>query len=286
MTRSFPGAVILLLLASIFAPRHAAAAESYDSCTGYITSLPAVIASEGTWCLKQDLATSITSGFAIAINVNNATIDCNGFKVGGLGAGPSTDAYGIYAGNHYHVTIRNCSVRGFNWGVWLSANSASSAGDYLVEDNRIDGNTHYGINVSGDGSVVRRNLVTNSGGTGLCCQVVGIQGIYSVDIVDNTISGVVGMSSSTASGIEVLSDSGSISGNRISGLSGGASLNGIVSGGSGHATIRGNHVMGENTAFSGGIQCNDASGVIKDNEINGFPAIVFNCADGGGNDMF
>src|SRR4249920_3466180 len=80
------------------------AAQSYDNCTGFITSLPAVITTQGTWCLKQDLATTVTSGSAITINTNNVTIDCNDFKLGGLGAGLATLANGIYSLNRVNAT--------------------------------------------------------------------------------------------------------------------------------------------------------------------------------------
>ena len=63
------------------------AAESYDSCTGFIESLPATISTQGVWCLRRNLATAMTSGNAITITVNNVTIDCNDFKIGGLAAG-------------------------------------------------------------------------------------------------------------------------------------------------------------------------------------------------------
>ena len=44
-----------LLLAALAAPAHAA--ESYDSCTGTISTLPATLTTQGTWCLQGDLST-------------------------------------------------------------------------------------------------------------------------------------------------------------------------------------------------------------------------------------
>jgi len=284
MTRALVAFLLLILLACA-TPRRAAAAEGYDGCSGFITSLPAVIAAEGTWCLKQDLATAITSGYAIRINSNNVTIDCNGFKVGGLTAGPDTAADGIVAFNQSHVTVRNCSVRGFNTGIWLNASSATSAGDHLVENNRIDGNTHYGLNISGDGSIVRRNLVTNSGGTANCCQVVGIYVGYSVYVLDNTIAGVVS-TPSYARGIEAGLDSASISGNRISGITGAGAPSAIVASSSDHLTIRDNHLLGDGSTGTYGIYCSDSSPIAKDNEVNGFASGISYCTDAGGNDSF
>src|SRR6185369_12584927 len=93
------------------------AAESYDNCSGTVASLPAVISTQGTWCFKQDLATSITFGNAITVTTNNVTLDCNNFKLGGLAAGVGTHAYGVYAGGYgagrSNITVRNCNVRGF-----------------------------------------------------------------------------------------------------------------------------------------------------------------------------
>jgi len=51
----------------------AAAAESYDACVGFIDSVPAVITTQGIWCLRQDLDTSASSGHMIDIQANNVT---------------------------------------------------------------------------------------------------------------------------------------------------------------------------------------------------------------------
>ena len=75
----------------------ARAAESYDSCRGTITSLPTTITTQGTWCLKGDLATALDSGVIITVATSNVTIDCNGFKIGNLAAGEDTQTTGIHA---------------------------------------------------------------------------------------------------------------------------------------------------------------------------------------------
>ncbi|HMB42890.1 MAG TPA: right-handed parallel beta-helix repeat-containing protein, partial [Luteimonas sp.] len=153
---------LLLLCLLLTGAGRAHAAQSYDNCVGYITTLPAVITTQGTWCLKQDLATAITSGSAITINNNNVTIDCNDFKLGGLSAGTGTLSSGIYAVSRSNITVRRCNVRGFFIGVNLYA---TTTGGNLVEDNRLDGNTLEGLSVFGDGSIVRRNVITNTGGS-------------------------------------------------------------------------------------------------------------------------
>src|SRR5687768_16439274 len=127
MTRHGLAALVLLVAVHV-APAHAA--ESYDNCTGFIETLPATISTQGTWCLKHDVSTAITSGNAITIAANNVTLDCNDFKVGGLAAGDSSAANGVYAASRLNATVRQCGVRGFSQGIWLDG-----AG-HLVEDNR------------------------------------------------------------------------------------------------------------------------------------------------------
>src|SRR5687767_11593422 len=96
------------------------AAEGYSNCEGFIDSLPATITTQGVWCLRQDLNTPISSGYAIDIRTNNVTIDCNDFKIGGMAGGSATSAYGVHAVSALNTTVRNCTVRGFYIGVRLN----------------------------------------------------------------------------------------------------------------------------------------------------------------------
>ncbi|HEY0505555.1 MAG TPA: right-handed parallel beta-helix repeat-containing protein [Lysobacter sp.] len=137
----------------------AAHAET-SNCTN-LAALPAVISTQGVYCLKQDLSTSISSGAAISVNASNVTLDCNGYKLGGLGAGIGTAASGIVSQNRLNLTVRNCNIRGFRYGMRL----AGTGGGHLVEDNRFDGNTFTGMYVSGDGSMIRGNSVFSTGGS-------------------------------------------------------------------------------------------------------------------------
>jgi hypothetical protein len=78
-----------------------------------IRALPAIITVQGVYCLRSDLSTAITSGSAIDIRTNNVGRDLNGFKLGGVDAGPGTEAWGIYASNRQNIAIENGTVRGF-----------------------------------------------------------------------------------------------------------------------------------------------------------------------------
>src|SRR6187549_1930197 len=85
------GALALLPLAP-----SARAAESFDACTAYVTSLPATLSTAGRYCLTKDLSTAMTSGNAIEVTANNVTLDCNGFRIGNLGGGPDAFTWGVY----------------------------------------------------------------------------------------------------------------------------------------------------------------------------------------------
>src|SRR5207342_3852578 len=99
-----------LCLGLIMTPAHA---ETFHTCGTIIASIPTVITTQGVYCLSHDVNTAITSGKAIDVQTNNVTIDCNGYKIGGLAAGSSSQTYGIFAISRQNITVRNCGVRGF-----------------------------------------------------------------------------------------------------------------------------------------------------------------------------
>ena len=131
-------------------------------CNAFITTLPYVISSQGHYCFNKNLSTAITSGNAITINVDFVVLDLNNFKLGGGGAGLGTNAVGIYARQHRNITVRGGNIRGFRLGIQLVG---TIAGNIVVENNAVDGNTYRGIWTDGDSSIIRNNLVTNTGGT-------------------------------------------------------------------------------------------------------------------------
>lgn len=189
------------------------AAESYDNCSGTITSLPATIGTQGTWCMTKDLATSMTSGAAITVTTNNVTIDCNDFKLGGLNAGEATQTIGIRALNRTNITVRNCSVRGFRVGVYLQG----SGSGHLLEDSRLDGNRYVGAWLHGDGNMIRGNTVANTG-FGPSNEYAGIVTWGDADIIDNTVDGVFAADATNGSTYGIVASDGSVTtvlGNRV-----------------------------------------------------------------------
>jgi len=254
----------------------ATAAESYDNCTAFITSLPAVINKQGTWCLNRDLGTSISVGSAIDIQANNVTLDCNNFKIGGAGGGDDTRAFGINAVGRSNTTVRNCSVRGFFYGLNLEGDNQ------LVEDNRFEGNTWIAVGVEGDGSMVRRNRVTTTGGaSGFANEIkaLGIYTRYDVYIEDNYVSGVAAAAGTNGFAIGIQAGdntSGAIYHNRVTKVLGDGTgwANGIsMFGLSDRITVNHNHLVG-GAAQSVGIRCHESMPInnvlIESNVANGF----------------
>jgi hypothetical protein len=284
MIRVSPGKLVLLILALLLgAPSAALAAESYDNCTGVIASLPTVINTSGTWCVKQNLATAIASGNAVTVNANNVTIDCNDFKLDGVAAGTGTHTYGIYASGRLETTVRNCNILGFYVGINIVG---SGGGGHTVEDNRIEGNTYIGLNVQGDASLVTRNQVFDTGGSTVTASVYGIYTGYSVDVLDNTVSGVMARATSSgyAIGIHSFSNAGgTLRGNRIRQLV--RDGNGLVFGirllSSSRVTLRENDLGGSASAGSKGLYCQSSTGRAKDNVINGFAVGIDTCSNDG-----
>lgn len=266
------GLIVLLALGGY--SRHASA--EIVNCTN-ITSMPAVITTQGVYCLKQHMPVNLASGAAITVNVNNVTIDCNEFKIGNLAAGIANNAVGISANGRLNVTVRNCGIRGFRSGVQLIS------GDYRVEDNRFDLNTQTGIFVSGDGSAVRHNDVVDTGGStiGGLTEFHAISVSGDIDIIDNNVSGVASTAGGNGGvyGISTADmDSGTIRDNRVRNLApdGSGFQRGIWNQDGGHNIVEHNAVVlsaGILGVGDGGIRCGDGlivgAGASRDNIVLG-----------------
>ena len=264
-------------------------AETFNTCVGFVTSLPAVISTQGTWCLRQDLATGLSSGTAITVAANNVTLDCNDFKLGGLAGGEGTLAIGVGSLDRQNITVRHCNIRGFLVGVQLTGQD--SAG-HVVEDNRIDGATGIALHLVGDDSLVRRNVMRNTGGsTSRRGMAAGISTGGEVEIVDNTVTGVFPLANiegvGTAYGILAANvQGGSVRDNRVRNLiaDGPSGLAvGITAEDNARTMITGNQLIGNGDGV--GVVCDNAFGRIRDNMIHGFTAPSQACTDAGDNDV-
>lgn len=258
-------------------------AESLEGCTGFITTLPAVVDTQGVWCLRGDVNTAMTSGSAISIQANNATIECNGFKVGGMAAGPSSNAYGISASGRQNITIRNCAIRGFREGIHLQGLGGSG---HLIEDNRLDNNLVKGILVEGDGNLVRRNRVYDTGGylDGAAGTTYGIDA--QGDVVDNLVSGVfTDAANGYVRAIWIESEGAEARNNQVRGLlpTGTGNAAALQSNRRG-IRISGNHVYGPAEGTVGyGIAAGGLETFCLDNSSTGFTTNFTGCEYASGN---
>jgi hypothetical protein len=258
------------------------AAEAFDNCTGFIDSLPVSIATQGTWCMRKDLVTGLSSGDAIAVNTGNVTIDCNGYKIGGLAAGRSTLAVGINVLNKSNAVIRNCNVRGFYIGAQVGQ------GAPLVEDNRFESNTFIGVSVSGAGGVVRRNQVIMTGGSTQEVNAYGIRTVYDTDVIDNTVDTVLPRAGGNGDGYGVYADlnqGASISDNRVRNVfgDGTGAAHGIHGEGITRVTITDNQVIGVGNGTA--ISCSDSGSPARGNTIAGFQTALTGCDNVAGSNM-
>ena len=257
------------------------AAESYDNCTGFIDSLPATVSTQGTWCLRGHRFTSQLSGAAITIGADNITIDCNDFRLSGLGAGAATEAVGISAGaSRHNAIVRNCRVQGFKRGVVLFG------GGHVVEDNHLDLNTYNGIYVTGD-SIARGNVVTDTGGRPNEVYADGIIAIGpGVQVIDNAIRGVspAGNVGGDRAGRGIYLNTGLAQGNRVFGIvaSGSHGAAGILL--LGKTIARDNLVQAPSGTAGAGISgAGTDLSLCQDNTVQGFLSGIGTCQLAGAN---
>lgn len=271
---AFPAAG-LLLLAILSFPADARA-ETLN-CT-QIPSLPTTISTPGVYCLRGDLA-SAASGPLVSILASGVTIDCNGYKIGGLAAGTAAANSAIEGFGVDDVVVRNCAIRGFRSGILLAG-----AGN-LIEGNRIEAVRATGIRIQGYYSTIRDNRIFDTGiqdGTFTPKAIAAIGPNY---ILDNTIDTVVSATGTNYSAYGINLDEGpgsAVVGNRIRGIvaDGSGSSYGILVAFNEGMSIRDNTVV--SLEGSHGIECGE-NGVASGNHVTGFLSRLEECIDGGGN---
>ena len=197
-----------LLATAVVAPAVAVHAEPIG-CT-MIWSVPQTITAPGVYCLKQDLYhTSGVPRDAILIEADDVVLDLNGHTLDGSALGPSGFTFGIYAFGRRNITIKNGTIRGFFYGIYLDDTTrppVDSTG-HVIEGIRADRNTCTGIVVAGRGVVVRRNLIVDTGGQtvfgfdawGWGMQIAGT----GIRILDNDIDTVIKRGAGVARGIQL-----------------------------------------------------------------------------------
>jgi hypothetical protein len=253
-----------------------AAAETIN-CTA-ITALPATISGGGVYCLTGNLVTSAATGAAITISSPNVTLDLNGWRLAGLGAGLGTQTIGIVS-SAANVTIRNGIVRGFKTGI--SLDGASN----LVEGVLADQNRVSGINTAGVGTILRKNVISGTGGgTAGDNQVFGIYCTgHESRVIDNdvtqTVRSGVAQPAQEAFGIALVSSGAVVENNRVTS----SQDYGIFSSASLEVVVMNNRILNYASPGQIGLRTNSGSSLRRDNVVGGFATPYLNGIDGGNN---
>ncbi|QSX79705.1 right-handed parallel beta-helix repeat-containing protein [Agrilutibacter solisilvae] len=233
--------------------------------------------------MRRDLSTAMTSGNAVVIAANNVTLDCNGFKLGGLAAGPASTAWGVYASDRLNATVRHCNIRGFFIGLFLSG-----GGGHVVEDNRFDQNLgtalaiRYGTNTA---NLVQRNRVFDTGGGPYSTAAIVAEG----DIIDNTVVGAFSaVAGGTTTGISAFGAGTEVRGNQVRELvpgSGGLTYGIFVN--VTRVAVADNRIANQPAQAGIGIMGFGATDTFcAGNTITGFGTGMNACRNSGGNDWW
>jgi len=141
-----------------------------------------IISTPGTYTLTGDLY--CTDGNGIYINANDVTLDGAGYTIYCTGASPG---YGIHSNGKSNITIKNCVIKDFKFGMYLKSGSdffitrntvdlrnstyaycraiyLRYISDSTVDYNNIDGSTYIGITIAkstSTGNTVMFNNIKN-----------------------------------------------------------------------------------------------------------------------------
>jgi hypothetical protein len=136
-----------------------------------VTAFPANLVDSGVYCLSfKYINFPLASGALITISADNVVFDLNGATLDGTPKG-SAFSWGIRSYGHSNITVRNGTIRGFNYGISLAAplgyvnTTVRPSHSFLVENVRLIENRTAGIEVIGYDSQIRGNYVAHTGGS-------------------------------------------------------------------------------------------------------------------------
>jgi hypothetical protein len=214
--RTLPLAVVLASLSSLWAiPAQAAGPTGWGggSCIE-VTAFPANIVGPGVYCLSfKYINFPLASGALIKISADDVVFDLNGATLDGTPTANGAYSFGVLAENHKNITVRNGTIKGFNYAISLIHTLAAERSDprpshgLVVENIRAINSRNAGIRVIGHDSEIRGNYVTNTGGSSDPTVAATTWGIYAygqgLRILDNDVTHTLvnGSSGGTTYGI-------------------------------------------------------------------------------------
>ena len=171
------------------------------ACDATIASAPYTIGKPGIYCVVAPLSYGWWN--PITIESSDVVLDFNGYSLSYTGNSATSRGVGSEAGVS-NVTIKNGTIRGFNYGILLWAS------DSLVEDMRLEENMSVGVSMLGTGNIVRHNHVINPGrGTDGSAKGIHLTGagnrVLDNDIIetDHETPGVAGSGTHSLIGIVI-----------------------------------------------------------------------------------
>lgn len=213
-----------------------------------ILSLPATITKPGHYLVKKNLRLTKMAKAAITIEADDVVLDLGGNVISsGLAAG--TDVAGISSAGHGGITVKNGTVRGFNYGIDVNALQAA-VGDVSVEGVRADGCELVGISVKAVTLAVRRCTIVNTGNGGIYSPTgLYVDGAFG-SVIDNEVLGTVGVMGSFPTGIQCSTQACVMENNRVLNQPSAHGATGIFAGFSSNYLVENNRVAG----FTNGIK--------------------------------
>jgi hypothetical protein len=86
------------------------------SCSNCTAEINAAFSGE-TICLSDDITGNNSACINHPVNFSSRVFDCRNHKVNGTGAGGA--GYGFYVFNQNNVSIINCSIENYDYGIYL-----------------------------------------------------------------------------------------------------------------------------------------------------------------------
>lgn len=261
--------------------------------------LPTTINQSGKYCLKRNQTVNMPNGTAVSIEADDVLLDLKGYKIENRFSAVNTTAVGIHSGSHASITIKNGTIRGFQFGINMAGPDGSGRGN-LIEGVRVFSSNDTGIRLGTFNAIVRDNIVGGVGSLrepeGAVMDACGIRAIFGGDnrIVNNQVFSV--RATEQAAGICFEGATGAAENNTtngiaigITGIGNGPGISADLTGTFGTVTAVDNRIIGtpDWTPGSTGIDISgtgaDSIGICRDNIITHYATGMHNCTDAGGN---
>jgi parallel beta-helix repeat protein len=126
---------------------------AYSAADGWLTSQPAICTCDTTITTSTTLTTDLTgcSGNGLIIGADDVILDCAGYSITGSGF-----SNGVYLEGRANITIINCTISNFEYGINLNFSNIS-----MITNNTINSNM-AGVFITGSSNTIDSNMITEN----------------------------------------------------------------------------------------------------------------------------